>query len=30
MRKKVVVLVVACGAFLTFVAPAFRFTIINP
>jgi hypothetical protein len=30
MRKKVVTLVVACGALLTFVAPAFPFTVVNP
>jgi hypothetical protein len=31
MRKKVAVLVVvACGAFLTSVAPAFPFTVVNP
>jgi hypothetical protein len=30
MWKKVAVLVAACGAFLTFVAPAFPFTVVNP
>jgi hypothetical protein len=30
MRKKVAVLVASCGAFLTFVAPAFPFTVVNP
>ena len=30
MRKRVVALVVACGAFLTFSAPALAFTVVHP
>jgi hypothetical protein len=30
MRKKIAALVVACGAMLTFVAPAFPFSVVNP
>jgi hypothetical protein len=30
MRKKIAALVVACGALLTFVAPAFPFSVVNP
>jgi hypothetical protein len=30
MRKEIAVVVVACGAFLTFAAPALPFTVVNP
>ena len=30
MRKEIAVVGVACGAFLTFAAPALPFTVVNP
>ena len=30
MRKKIAAMVVACSALLTFVAPAFPFSVVNP
>jgi hypothetical protein len=30
MRRKIAALVLACGALLTFVAPAFPFSVVHP
>jgi hypothetical protein len=30
MRKEIAAVVVSCGAFLTFAAPALPFTVVNP